>query len=87
MSDSLILVEACPGCGAPHTAWQGHFDAIFAGARGETSVLDVPGMLCGSCKNLFVEPRYIATIEIAAGAPLRCRSAIASDRYLQRPAA
>jgi len=72
------LSAVCPACGEPLSV--STYDTAFRMPDGsELLCFAVPGSLCSTCSQLYVEPDLIDSLDLGDG---RCIFAIASDTTL-----
>ena len=84
---SLLLMPRyqpdCPQCGKDLI--RSRFDTTFRLVDGnERLCFGIPGALCQSCHQLYIEPDLIELLDLSAG---RCVFAIETDQVLQQKAA
>ena len=74
--------ERCPECG--HRLVNSRFDTTFRLAdRTERLCFGIPGGLCRTCHQLYLDPDLIELLDLARA---RCTFAIESDLVLQQRA-
>jgi hypothetical protein len=74
--------ERCPSC--RRRLIGSRFDTTFRLADGsERLCFGIPGGLCGTCNQLYIDPALIELLDLGAG---RCTFAIESDLVLQEQA-
>jgi hypothetical protein len=74
--------ERCPSCSRRLVV--SRFDTTFRmGDRSERLHFGIPGRLCESCSQLYIDPDLIELLELTSG---RCVFAIESDIVVQEQA-